>query len=87
MKLRVGSREERAEILVLITKQLVKSECRDMDLLSNIDKLCRRTWGDLHPGWITWAYYLENLLGEENYREFARNNCSALAGRPGIEPG
>lgn len=73
--MRLNSREERAEILVLLTTRLIGTGCVDIEILKQVDRLCRRTWPDLHSGWISWAYYLEFHLGAELYGVWARENC------------
>ncbi len=76
--MRINSKQERAFILGILTRSLIESNCKDLMILTMVDKLCRRTWEDIHPGWIKWSYYLENLLGTK-YKEFARANCLAIS--------
>lgn len=78
MKFRLNSKEERSVILVSLTNKLMDSGCSDIETLTEVDKLCRRTWPDLHPGWIRWAFYIEKLIGIEEYKSWARNNCQPL---------
>lgn len=75
---RINSKEERAEILVLLTKQLVDTECVDLEILRQVDRLCRRTWSDIHRGWVSWSYYLDGILGGQEYSDWARQNCDRL---------
>lgn len=77
-KLRLNSKEERAEILVQLTRQLAEILCKDIEVLTQVDRLCRRTWHDIHPGWIAWASYMEGLLGTEKYQAWAKKNCYSI---------
>lgn len=74
-KPRIGSREERSEVLVRLTQHLIGAECKDLGILTEVDKLCRRTWGDIHRGWVSWGFYMERLLGREEYSDWAKANC------------
>lgn len=77
--MRINSKAERAEILVLLTKQLIETKCTDLDILKQVDRLCRRTWFDIHRGWVRWSSYLERVLGgPEKYNEWAKINCAGL---------
>ena len=77
-RLRLNSKEERAEILIQFTKRLIVTECADMEILTHVDRLCRRSWPDLHTGWIAWSFYMEKLIGQEKYQEWAKNNCYSI---------
>lgn len=79
IKIRIGSKEERVGILQLLTRALIVNQCSDLEILKQVDRLCRRTWSDIHPGWVMWSYYLENLLGSEAYSDWARINCGTLS--------
>lgn len=78
MTYRVGSKQERRQILLLLTDHLVDSNCTDLEILKQVDRLCRRTWSDINRGWIRWSYYLEKLLGVKEYNDWARQNCNRL---------
>ena len=73
--MRAGSKEERAEILVRLTTRLIDTKCSDFVVLTEVDRLCRRAWGDVHRGWVRWSHYMEGLLGQECYDEWARANA------------
>lgn len=78
MKHRINSKAERGEILVRLTKRLIEVKCTDLETLTHIDRLCRRTWGDLHCGWISWSYYMGKVLGREHYQAWAQENCRRM---------
>jgi hypothetical protein len=70
---RLNSKEERGELLIALTNALIRNECKDLEILTLVDQLCRRTWSDIGRGWVIWAYYMENFLGD-GYDEWAKAN-------------
>lgn len=78
MSYRIGSKQERAQILILLTKQLMDSGCEDLEVLKQVDRLCRRTWSDIDRGWIRWSYYVEKLIGSQEYDKWATQNCLSV---------
>lgn len=82
LKHRLNSKSERAAILVALTRQLVATRCTDRVVLTEVDRLCRRTWRDIHPGWIRWACYCEQVLGDDAYAAWVSDNCKPVARRP-----
>lgn len=72
------------EILIDLTQKLISDKCTDMVFLRIVDKLCRRIWTDIHPGWVRWSYYIAILLSSKEkvsegdfsaYEKWAEENC------------
>ena len=77
-------RKDLGEILVDLTHELINNKCIDMNILKHVDRLCRRTWSDIHYGWVQWSYYIAVLLGPKEvvsngdftaYEKWAEENC------------
>lgn len=79
--MRIKERKELREIALSLSKRLMDTQCSDMELLTQCDRLCRRTFGDVDGGWIRWAHYVETkIFGEdrEKYNAWVKVNCEAI---------
>lgn len=78
-------RKRLAAELALLCDQLRRAGIVDKKILMSTDRLCRRLFADIDPGWVLWSYHcqLELFGGDfEKYKAWAQENCEPLPGNP-----
>jgi hypothetical protein len=78
-------KQEIAVFAVNLSKSMMDSNCTDIDTLTLVDKLMRRSLPDIHPGWVRWSYYVESQIFKgnvEKYEEWAEQNSARLKNTP-----